>query len=239
MKQSKPSMRRLLQVDVETSTQLLEGNDQRASAVQEMRSEQEGALDAIRDVFLGTKLQADEKRMRTLVALRGEILESWGQARDAFLHVGRTLNRLDTTLTVDERDRLRQQSTRLFPFSESIASQLRQVAFAVDQGRIPLALLPGSYSVAYQLTLLKPRQMELAQKRGLIRPDITREAIIRFRREMQDASPKKGQTTLSRTKLRTELRRLQAVRRRNLLALVALRRRIQEITSVLEHPGTH
>ncbi len=234
MKYPKPSIRRLLQVDADVSAQASEQDDQRASAVQEMRNEQEGALDTIRDVFSGTGLQTDERRMRILIALRGEILESWGHARDAFLHVGRTLNRLDSSLTADERDRLRQQSTRLFSFSDSVASQLRQVAIAVDQGRLPLSSLPGSYSVAYQMALLKPEQLDLAQERGLIRPDVTREAIIRFRKETQRPRQHHVCSTLNRTGLRAELRQLQAERHRALLALVTLRRRMQEIKNVLE-----
>ena len=230
-------MRRLLQVDIDASTQSPAHVDQRASAVQEMRSEQEGAFDAIREVFSGMDIHTDERRMRTLLALRGEILESWGQARDAFLHVGRTLNRLDGSLTADERDRLREQSTRLFPFSDGVASQLRQVALAVDQRRIPFSLLPSYYSVGYQLKLLKPGQLALAHERGLVRPDVTREAIIRFRKEIRNAIEQNVQPALSRTRLQAELRRLQVERRRALLALVALRRRMREITSVLQHSG--
>ena len=175
--------------------------------------------------------------MHTLLALRGEIIESWTQARDAFLHIGRTLNRLDTTLTPDERNRLRDQSARLFPFSEGVASQLRQVALAVDEGRLPASMLPGSYSVAYQLTLLKPAQMALAQERGLLRPDVTRQAIIQFRRETREHLIVARQRTLSRSHLRRELLRLQAERRSVLHAMVAVRRRIREITGILKGPA--
>src|SRR3712207_9112018 len=74
--------------------------------------------------------------------------------------------------------------TTLFRSSDATATQLRQIARAVDGGRIPAEACPGSYGTAYQITLLTEPQLRVAQKRGLIRPDVTRREIMQLRREV-------------------------------------------------------
>src|SRR3712207_7151041 len=66
--------------------------------------------------------------------------------------------------------------TTLFRSSDATATQLRQIARAVDGGRIPAEACPGSYGTAYQITLLTEPQLRVAQKRGLIRPDVDRKS---------------------------------------------------------------
>ncbi|WP_348240630.1 hypothetical protein, partial [Salmonella enterica] len=64
------------------------------------------------------------------------------------------------------------------------ATQLRQIARAVDGGRIPADASPGSYCTAYQITMLTEPQLRVARERGLIRPDVTRREIMQLRREV-------------------------------------------------------
>src|SRR3954463_9563899 len=144
----------------------------------------------------------------------------------------RALLAVDGVLDESERDALRRGFGRLFPFSETVASQFRQIARAVDSGRIPLEACPGSYSTAYQLTLLTPAQLEIARARGLLRPDVSRHLVLAFRREIR-AEPSRTREAIDLPKLRAELRRIDADVRRGLETLVALRRRRREIRAVL------
>jgi hypothetical protein len=189
-------------------------------------------LDAVREVFQGTALIDDPAKVRALLQARGQVAEAWANAKASYLECGRALLAVDSVLDGAEQDALRRGFGRLFPFSETVASQFRQIARAVDSGRIPLECCPGSYSTAYQLALLTPTQLEIARTRGLLRPDVSRHMVLAFRREVRTngGAPRES---INLPKLRAELRRIDAEVRRGLEALVALRRRRREIRAVL------
>lgn len=149
------------------------------------------ALSTIKEVFAGTKLAENQEKVRRILLARSEIQKEWGDARDSFLAIGRALLDLEQSLTKTEFALLRRGTERLFPFSDATATQLRQIARAVDGGRIPLQACPGSYGTAYQITLLTDTQMQIAHERGLIRPDVTRREIMQLRRDVRlvDAEP--------------------------------------------------
>jgi hypothetical protein len=193
-------------------------------------------LDAVREVFQGTALIDDPAKVRALLQARGQVTEAWSNAKAAYLECGRALLAVDVVLDESERDALRRGFGRLFPFSETVASQFRQIARAVDTGRIPLECCPGSYSTAYQLALLTPAQLEIARTRGLLRPDVSRHVVLAFRREVRTSSGAPRES-IDPPKLRAELRRINAELRRALEALVALRRRRREIRAVLAEGG--
>jgi hypothetical protein len=143
-------------------------------------------MDTLQDVFAGTGLLADQKRVEALLATRAEIQAAWGTAAKGFVMVGRRLHELDEQLvTAEERAALKHGCERLFPFSEPVASQLRAVARAVDSGLLTLETCPASYSAAYQITLLKPFQLEAARREGLIAPRTTRASLVAFRKRHQ------------------------------------------------------
>ncbi|ONG56371.1 hypothetical protein BKE38_06035 [Pseudoroseomonas deserti] len=206
--------------------------DRRAKDIAELITVDEEAMRTIAKVFAGTSLPKDPRKVRSLLKLRGEVNEAWSQARNAFVQIGRALNDLDSELTRDERDRLRLGFQQLFPFSETVASQFRQIALAVDEGRLPLEVLPGSYGTAYQLALLKPAELEEAQLRGLLRADVTRNAVIQFRREVL-AVARHRPAGLDRNRLLAELRRIEADRRRLVEQLARLRVRRRQISAIL------
>src|SRR6185437_787197 len=112
--------------------------DQRSSeAIALMPQADEGAMALIKDVFIGTGLPENPDKIRLILRVRGEVRHHWGTARDAFLSIGRALRLLEERLTSQEFMRLRRGSERLFPFSDSVSTQLRRIAQAVDSGRIP------------------------------------------------------------------------------------------------------
>jgi hypothetical protein len=158
--------------------------DARAAELRSLGAEDPAALQAIGEVFAGTGLTDDQEKVRRILRTRSEVQREWGDARDSFLAIGRALIALENELTKAEFARLRHGTERLFPFSDATATQLRQIARAVDGGRIPADACPGSYGTAYQITLLTEPQLCVARDRGLLRPDVTRREIMQLRREV-------------------------------------------------------
>jgi hypothetical protein len=207
--------------------------DPRAHALMALGGEEEEALATIHGVFAGTALPTDAPRLSRLLAVRAEIHKEWRDARDSFLSIGRALLSLEELLTPAELRRLRQSSERLLPFSDATATQLRQIARAVESGRLPYDLCPGSYGTAYQITLLSDRQLRVARERGLVRPDVTRREIVLLRRELTTAGAALPPGRLDRTALRDERHRLAERRQRLAAELAALDLRLGQLDDLL------
>lgn len=202
--------------------------DKRAEDIKALTVVDESVYATLREVFEGTNLLADQRKIKMLLKLRTDVAVAWNQTRDAFIEIGRALNDVDREFDLVERDRFRIGFRRLFPFSETVASQFRVISRAVDDGHLPRELVPGSYGAAYQMALLTPAQREIARERGMIRPDVSRDALIEFRREIVAVQPcdPRGIDT---TKLRAELARLDRQRRKVINDLLTMRRRMREI----------
>ncbi len=226
------SRRRLHEITTEEEPPGVALPDPRQKDIERLVTVDGEVLDTVREVFRGTALVDDPAKVRALLQARGQVAEAWANAKASYLECGRALLAVDSVLDGAEQDALRRGFGRLFPFSETVASQFRQIARAVDSGRIPLECCPGSYSTAYQLALLTPTQLEIARTRGLLRPDVSRHMVLAFRREVRTngGAPRES---INLPKLRAELRRIDAEVRRELEALVALRRRRREIRAVL------
>ena len=232
-KRSRASLKAFLAEDDATSTNIAV-MDRRATELRSLGAEDPAALEAIREVFAGTSLPNDREKVRRILRTRSEIQKEWGDARDSFLAIGRALVALESELTKAEFAKLRHGTERLFPFSDATATQLRQIARAVDGGRIPAEACPGSYGTAYQITLLTEPQLRIAQERGLIRPDVTRREIMQLRREVSADSmepPPSGR--LDRVRLRAERVRLGERRARLAEELTAVERRIAQLDELL------
>jgi hypothetical protein len=211
------------------------GIDPRAMELQSIGAEDQNALSAIREVFADTSLLDDPTKVRRILRVRSEIEKEWRDARDSFLAIGRALLSLEETLTRAEFVRLRRSTERLFPFSDATATQLRQIARAVDSGRLPQDQCPGSYGTAYQITLLTENQLRAAQERGLIRSDVTRREIIQLRRDVRVIDRELGPTgRLDRAALRDERKRLAERRQRLVDQLTNVERRITQLDGLLD-----
>jgi hypothetical protein len=228
-KRSRGALRAFL-LDSETAEPI----DARAQALATLGHADAEVLETIRGVFAGTALPTDAARVSRLLAVRAEIHKEWRDARDSFLAIGRALLSLDDLLTAAELRRLRQSSERLLPFSDATATQLRQIARAVASGRLPYEQCPGSYGTAYQITLLSDGQLQVAQARGLVRPDVTRREILLLRRELsaQDAVPTPP-SRLDRAALRDERHRLAERRLRLAGELAAVEARLRQLDDLL------
>ncbi|SDB74609.1 hypothetical protein [Belnapia rosea] len=232
-KRSKAALKAFLAAEEDPAT---EGGvvDPRAVEFRLLGAEDPAALQAIREVFAGTGLPDDQEKVRRILRTRSEIQKEWGDARDSFLAIGRALISLESELTKTEFARLRHGTERLFPFSDATATQLRQIARAVDGGRIPATACPGSYGTAYQITLLTEPQLRVARERGLIRADVTRREIMQLRREVAaDGAEPPPPGRLDRARLREERARLGERRTRLAEELAMVDRRIAQIDELL------
>lgn len=226
------SRRALRDVDVDETLPAAAIPDSRETDIKALTVVDERVFETLREVFNGTGLMGDQRKVKLLLKLRTDVAVAWGQTRDAFIEIGRALNDVDRELDSEERDRFKQGFRRLFPFSDTVASQFRAIARAVDDGRLPRELVPGSYGAAYQMALLTPHQRELAGARGLIRPDVSRDVLIEFRKEVQAVRPSGGQG-LDPGRMHADLVRLKRAERRATDTLEAIRGRIRELRALL------
>ena len=208
--------------------------DKRPAELARLTTVSGDVMDALQEVFAGTALLSDHKRVEALLTTRAEIHSAWGAAAKSFVMVGRRLLELDEQLaSPEERAALKAGCERLFPFSEPVGSKLRAVARAVDSGVLSLETCPASYSVAYEITLLKSPLLEEARRRGLITPRVTRAALIAFRKA-HEAKPKMQidvpALMAEQRRIRIRLSRLDEERR-------GLETRQAEIARILEAAG--
>jgi hypothetical protein len=111
-----------------------------------------------------------------------EITRLWQDAQRTFLTIGRYLVAAAAKLQHGEYQGLVDND---LPFGYQVSYQLRKVAEAIDGGRLPGERLPPSYATVYQLVTLSEEHLKLADERKLIRPDVKREEIIEFKRELR------------------------------------------------------
>lgn len=232
-KRSRSALKAILAADEDVAAEVVLV-DSRTAEFRALGAEDAVALEAIREVFAGTSLPDDQEKVRRILRTRSEIQKEWGDARDSFLAIGRALIALESELTKAEFARLRHGTERLFPFSDATATQLRQIARAVDGGRIPANACPGSYGTAYQITLLTEPQLRVARERGLIRPDVTRREIMQLRREIPASGAQPVQSgRIDPVRLREERARLGERRARLADELAVVERRIRQIDELL------
>jgi hypothetical protein len=211
-------------------TDEIESADVRPAQIARLQQVSGEVIDAIGEVFAGTDLPSDQGLVTEVLQARRAVTEAWERARGNFIEIGRALNRLyDRLRAPEERAALKRGFDKLFPLSEPIAFQFRAVARMIDTGRLPIEVCPGSYSAAYQLSLLPPEDFEEAKRRGMIGRNTTRAAVIAFRKERATRP-----MTLNIEGLLAERRRIQEARRRMLQELLRMRRRSTEIARILD-----
>ena len=78
-------------------------------------------------------------------------------------------------------------------FNRNNAYRMREVAKAIDDGRVNDIELPKSYSVLYEIVTLSDAEIGTARHRGLIHREVRRYQIVAFKREMR--GPAEGRLT--------------------------------------------
>jgi hypothetical protein len=107
------------------------------------------------------------------------ISRAWGGAQKRFLLIGRYLVQAKAKLPHGE---YLDMIERDLPFRRNIAFQLREVAEAIDCGRVSEREVPPNYSIVYQLATLSDAELRAARERGVVRPDVTRREVEAFKR---------------------------------------------------------
>ena len=167
--------------------------------------------------------------------LAAEIKTLWNRAQEQFLAIGHSLiaarKLIDRRIVNDAALQGMQKADRrawgetewnkfvaLLPFSRGIASQLEQIARALDGGRLTREELPSNYSVAYQLTTLSDAEIEAARRvqEGIMGPTATRARIIAYKKRLREAA----------------LDRIVVIQQRKTKLLEAMERLKQEIEDV-------
>lgn len=162
--------------------------DSRSAALESNRVIPEDVHTTLVEVF-GDLFVKDPSKAGRLVDARADVLRHLANAGTSFLAIGRTLIDLDRSLTKVERTALKAAHGRIFPFSEQIASMLRTVAQAVADKRLDPRTLPGSYATAYVLARMEPHELQAAAEAHLVRPEVTRPALVDFLRKIRAKVP--------------------------------------------------
>jgi hypothetical protein len=170
--------------DLDLDDDLADGDPRRRVAVAD-QAETEESRPVIEALFGGTPLARDTTRLRHFLSTRSVIREEWGRAGKAFLAIGRALLQIESLLTPEEYRRFRTECAKILPFSDANASKFRQIALAVEDHRIDEGQLPGAFSSAYELSTLDRSVLAIAIARNLVRPDVGRNELLAFKRDMK------------------------------------------------------
>jgi len=128
-----------------------------------------------------------------------EIGKLWDDAQAKFVTIGRCLLLAKQTLPHGAYEHM---VATMLPFGASVARKLRAVAVALDAGRLKISSLPRSYENAYALAVLSDRELEIAENRQVVRPDVTRREIDSFRREIRNPAHDERRSHLMRQRER-------------------------------------
>ncbi|MCG4258659.1 MULTISPECIES: hypothetical protein [Acetobacter] len=210
--------------------------DARSSAQNELIEIDEDLLHTLNEVFGDTDLLKDQKRLQTIVTQRKIIYRNFVRAGHAALAMGNALLDIEASLTIGERERLKQSAEKILPFGDTVASMLKSVARFVKTGKVPENDLPASYSAAYVLTNMTDPELDAAKEEGLIRPEVGRRKLLNFRKDYRQRIEKNGEKKNIIDLEKLENKRDKILNRRKKLALeyFTLSREFREINKVIK-----
>jgi hypothetical protein len=164
---------------------------------------QDERVDAIMSAGLGA--------LETRQTFATEITMHWKAARERFIVIGEALYLAKQRLEHGEFEEMVRSD---LPFDRNVCHQLRRVYEAVATKRLSLQEVPDSYSTAYKVTTLSDKELEQARGINLLRPELTRSEIMRFKKSLQATPPCPSRMRIrqlieSRRKLLDQLRRLE------------------------------
>lgn len=193
--------------------------DVRSSAQNELIEIDENLLKTLNEVFGDTELMNDKKRLQTIVTQRKIIYRNFVRAGHASLAMGNALLDMEASLTIGERERLKQSAEKILPFGDTVASMLKSVARFVKTGKVPENDLPASYSAAYVLTNMTDPELDAAKEEGLVRPEVGRRKLLNFRKHYRERTEEKDFKKNVIDLERLENKREKILNRRKKLAL--------------------
>lgn len=157
-------------------------------------------------VFAGTDVVHDQEKVRAATVLYNTLRNGVARQIELYVQMGKALLAAERKFAPEEWKLLIEESESLFKIPKNRAVMWRQVAMAVEEGRLPIERLPDSYSVAYVFTHYEPWRIQKAIEAGILRPSVTRKEAEQFRRlpmpEMiHKPARSEGEAELSKLKL--------------------------------------
>ena len=171
---------------------------------------------------LGNEILSERAKVLAVLRSQNEVRDLSMQVFEGQINIGRSVGALRPTLSPNEYRRLIDQSDRLYGahLTRSTVVKLIAVADAVDRPRFPVERLPRAYTLIYEFAAMADSLLARAEAAGLIRPDVTRRAVVEFKRAALSAPAEFGRR--SGAQLRQLRKRLNEQR-------AALARRLAEI----------
>jgi hypothetical protein len=160
-------------------------------------------------------METVERQLSTRAEFAGAIRQAWGGIEKRYLLIGHYLLQAKQKL---EHGEYLELIDRDLPFSRNNAYRMREVAEAIDNGRLPIDRLPNSFSILYEAATLNEGEWRMAEKRGLIRADVKRQEILNLKRELrapiterEDALKRRREQIIAmQRRLAEELRQIEA-----------------------------
>jgi hypothetical protein len=154
-----------------------------------------------------------------------EINRLWTDVQRRFVAIGKFLVYAKSTLPHGEYEDMIERD---LPFGRSMAHAFKKIGEMIMRRQLKDDDLPRDYRAAYMLLSLPDDKLALAQERGLLRIDTTRQMAEAFRREIVPppplSAPRLRSLQRQREKVLADMERLQA-------KLASLEIQIQEISS--------
>lgn len=126
------------------------------------------------------------------------------EAEERFVLIGSFLEQAKAKLAHGEFQGL---VTSRLPFGPRTAQMMMAAAKAIRSGVLPQEIAPPSYSIVYQITTLTERERERALAEGVIRPDMRRQDLDKFKKRVRSDQPREPESR--RASLERERDRLQ------------------------------
>lgn len=134
--------------------------------------------DAADQRFQDANIQAPVAALETRQDFAAAIAALWRAAQENFISIGRRLNEAKMRLPHGEFEAMVEAD---MPFDVSTARRFRAVAEAIDNGTAPVAYLPPSPTIIYEV-ITKTTEQERAEgiKAGVISPTMRRDDFRRW-----------------------------------------------------------
>jgi hypothetical protein len=151
-------------------------DDERARVLPKIAAQDELLRDRTRAALVDADV--DEAALDEVVSALQGLGRDLDSIKGKMIEAGRRLLRI--TRAAGARGYRALFRAGLVPISEVTASKLRKVAEAVENGKIPLDLLPAAIRTAYYATTLPPASIDRLIDAGVLRPEVTVREIERF-----------------------------------------------------------
>lgn len=202
--------------------------DRQADGLRNLSVAPQAFADEFNRVFAGTGVAQDQEKVRAATILYNTLRNGAAKQIELYVQMGKALLAAERKFTSDEWKLLIEHTEPLFQVPRNRAVMWRQIALAVEEGRLPVDRLPDSYSVAYVFTHYEPWRIKKAVEANVLRPSVTRREAENFRRlTMPDGGRDAASDGPSE-----ELARLRKQERRLEEKLGAVRERIAQLRAL-------